>query len=85
MVESASDSILSDANKIDVAFLVVGDPFGYAAHTFCNLFVSLKVAWLLLDYILSTNFDLAQQRIQIFCYELVNLAYQLDRSLTHPF
>lgn len=29
MVESASDEILADAQNIDVAFLVVGDPFGY--------------------------------------------------------
>lgn len=30
MVESASDDILNDAQNVDVAFLVVGDPFGYA-------------------------------------------------------
>ena len=30
MVESASDDILRDAQTDDVAFLVVGDPFGYA-------------------------------------------------------
>lgn len=29
MVESSSDEILADADKVDVAFLVVGDPFGY--------------------------------------------------------
>jgi diphthine synthase len=28
MVESASDEILADAQTLDVAFLVVGDPFG---------------------------------------------------------
>lgn len=28
MVESASDEILRDADNVDVAFLVVGDPFG---------------------------------------------------------
>ena len=28
MVESASDEILRDAQTEDVAFLVVGDPFG---------------------------------------------------------
>jgi len=28
MVESSSDDILADADKVDVAFLVVGDPFG---------------------------------------------------------
>ncbi|KAK7552495.1 Diphthine synthase [Phyllosticta citricarpa] len=33
MVESASDSILADADKVDVAFLVVGDPFGATTHT----------------------------------------------------
>jgi diphthine methyl ester synthase len=29
MVESSSDDILQNADKVDVAFLVVGDPFGY--------------------------------------------------------
>lgn len=28
MVESASDEILNDAQNVDVAFLVVGDPYG---------------------------------------------------------
>jgi diphthine synthase len=29
MVESSSDEILHNADKSDVAFLVVGDPFGH--------------------------------------------------------
>ena len=29
MVESSSDEILEGADKLDVAFLVVGDPFGF--------------------------------------------------------
>ncbi|KAF2147371.1 uncharacterized protein K452DRAFT_354783 [Aplosporella prunicola CBS 121167] len=33
MVESSSDTILADADKVDVAFLVVGDPFGATTHT----------------------------------------------------
>jgi diphthine methyl ester synthase len=33
MVESASDDILENADKVDVAFLVVGDPFGATTHT----------------------------------------------------
>ena len=33
MVETQSDEILKDANKEDVAFLVVGDPFGATTHT----------------------------------------------------
>lgn len=33
MVESASDAILDGADTIDVAFLVVGDPFGATTHT----------------------------------------------------
>ncbi|KAG4418878.1 diphthine synthase [Cadophora malorum] len=33
MVESASDEILRDAQNVDVAFLVVGDPFGATTHT----------------------------------------------------
>lgn len=28
MVETDSDAILKDADKVDVSFLVVGDPFG---------------------------------------------------------
>ncbi|KAF2218599.1 tetrapyrrole methylase [Elsinoe ampelina] len=33
MVESSSDQILADADKVDVAFLVVGDPFSATTHT----------------------------------------------------
>jgi diphthine synthase len=33
MVESSSDDILKDADKVDIAFLVVGDPFGYVQTT----------------------------------------------------
>ncbi|KAF2876530.1 diphthine synthase-like protein [Massariosphaeria phaeospora] len=32
-VESASDDILRGADKVDVAFLVVGDPFGATTHS----------------------------------------------------
>ncbi|PYH35273.1 diphthine synthase [Aspergillus neoniger CBS 115656] len=32
-VESGSEEILADADKVDVAFLVVGDPFGATTHT----------------------------------------------------
>jgi diphthine methyl ester synthase len=28
MVETNSDAILDDADKVDICFLVVGDPFG---------------------------------------------------------
>ncbi|KAG9445177.1 hypothetical protein H6P81_016517 [Aristolochia fimbriata] len=33
MVEEKADSILSEASRSDVAFLVVGDPFGATTHT----------------------------------------------------
>jgi len=33
MVESSSDDILNGADKLNVAFLVVGDPFGATTHT----------------------------------------------------
>lgn len=33
MVESASEEILARADTSDVAFLVVGDPFGYDGHS----------------------------------------------------
>ncbi|KAJ9209274.1 hypothetical protein DTO166G4_9115 [Paecilomyces variotii] len=33
LVESGSDEILEGADKVDVAFLVVGDPFGATTHT----------------------------------------------------
>ncbi|GAA6059876.1 hypothetical protein JCM10212_007081 [Sporobolomyces blumeae] len=32
MVETESDAILQNADKVDVAFLVVGDPFGATTH-----------------------------------------------------
>lgn len=36
MVETESDEILRDADKEDVALLVVGDPFGYASNPRSN-------------------------------------------------
>lgn len=36
MVETESDEILRDADKLDVALLVVGDPFGYAIYYLSN-------------------------------------------------
>ncbi|KAI9475580.1 MAG: diphthine synthase [Benjaminiella poitrasii] len=33
MVESDSDSILANADSVDVSFLVVGDPYGATTHT----------------------------------------------------
>ena len=33
LVESGADSILENADTVDVAFLVVGDPFGATTHT----------------------------------------------------
>jgi diphthine synthase len=33
MVESQADVILENADTVDVAFLVVGDPFGATTHT----------------------------------------------------
>lgn len=36
MVESSSDDILKDADKVDVAFLVVGDPFGCVDHLYIS-------------------------------------------------
>ncbi|OAX81522.1 diphthine synthase [Emergomyces africanus] len=33
LVETGSDDILRNADKVDIAFLVVGDPFGATTHT----------------------------------------------------
>ena len=41
MVESESDDILRDADKEDVALLVVGDPFGYETPTTSLLIIPL--------------------------------------------
>lgn len=41
MVEQDSDSILKDADKEDVSFLVVGDPFGYV-DSVINLLLSCR-------------------------------------------
>lgn len=35
MVEEKADDILSDSRDADVAFLVVGDPFGYVIYLYC--------------------------------------------------
>lgn len=39
IVEEKADGILSEARESDVAFLVVGDPFGYATFLVCFCFV----------------------------------------------
>ena len=36
MVETGSDDILAEADRCDIAFLVVGDPFGYAHLCLCR-------------------------------------------------
>ena len=40
MVESASDEILAGADNSDVAFLVVGDPFGYGGHASSKMYTT---------------------------------------------
>jgi len=39
MVESESDDILRGAKDSDVAFLVVGDPFGYVTRNRINTYM----------------------------------------------
>jgi len=39
IVEEKADGILSEAGEFDVAFLVVGDPFGYVLFLFVLAFV----------------------------------------------
>ena len=41
MVESASDEILAGADTSDVAFLVVGDPFGYGGHALSEMYYAI--------------------------------------------
>lgn len=41
MVESASDEILAGADTSDVAFLVVGDPFGYGGHALSKMYMAI--------------------------------------------
>ncbi len=55
MVESASDEILAGADTSDVAFLVVGDPFGYDGHTTIPKRYTAK---LINDYRATTHTDL---------------------------
>ena len=43
MVESASDAILAGADNSDVAFLVVGDPFGYGSHALSNIHTAILI------------------------------------------
>jgi diphthamide biosynthesis methyltransferase len=38
MVESSSDEILNGAADVNIAFLVVGDPFGLATFSYGPLF-----------------------------------------------
>ena len=43
MVESASDEILAGADNSDVAFLVVGDPFGYGGHALSEMYTAILI------------------------------------------
>ena len=43
MVESASDEILAGADTSDVAFLVVGDPFGYGGHALSEMYSAILI------------------------------------------
>jgi len=67
MVESSSDAILEGAITTDVAFLVVGDPFGYVALG--GKVVEDKEA----DHITE------QRHIPILCSELVSFRSLLRR------
>ena len=62
MVETDSESILRDADKEDVALLVVGDPFGY---------VPLNIE----EFVLTVPLPTARPRIRISCYELAHRRY----------
>jgi diphthine synthase len=53
MVESSSDEILADANTKDIAFLVVGDPFG-----FVNL-IPMNIISFLISISATTHTDLS--------------------------
>ena len=45
MVETESDEILCDADKENVALLVVGDPFGYVLRQIiCPFFHTLRLS-----------------------------------------
>lgn len=73
MVESSSDEILAGADVDDVAFLVVGDPFGY-------LFWPSTLNW--------QNESISRMsgplRIQISYSELESLAFQFKIFTMHP-
>ena len=43
MVESASDEILAGADTSDIAFLVVGDPFGYGGHALLKEYTAVLI------------------------------------------
>lgn len=45
LVETGSDDILENAKEVDVAFLVVGDPFGYFPSIILNGFVSFLIVF----------------------------------------
>jgi diphthine synthase len=54
MVESESDAILSGADSVDIAFLVVGDPFGY-----CFLMSNQSIHMLIFFSSATTHTDLS--------------------------
>ena len=51
IVEEKADGILSEARESDVAFLVVGDPFGYATFLVCFSFLWIALVGSYLGFI----------------------------------
>nr|GEZ36472.1 probable diphthine methyl ester synthase [Tanacetum cinerariifolium] len=45
MVEEKADDMLLEAREFDVAFLVVGDPFGATTHSDLVIYVSKNLHW----------------------------------------
>ena len=59
MVESSSDEILADADSKDIAFLVVGDPFGFVRLATVNV-LNFLTSILERPHILTSPFVLAR-------------------------
>jgi len=68
MVETASDDILAGADEKDIAFLVVGDPFGYAKcakPSRCD--ASGRMLWRRLPIYTNRSFTELQHTATWFC------------------
>lgn len=79
LVESGADEILSGADRNDIAFLVVGDPFGATTHTDLILRAQEKEIKYQVVHNASILNAIGCCGLQLYCYgEIISIPYWSD-------